>query len=286
MLFYRGEVPIGMQVDETIPALGEEFSYPLQYGYACVGEVIDSGENVPDGWLGQRVFSFQPHSSHFAALPDELVSLPADLPLESAALLPSMETAVSLIHDGVPRLGENAAVFGLGTVGLITTWLLARFPLGGLLAIDPIEVRRQSALELGAGKSIDPAELPNLRQKTELSIEASGNPEALHQAIGLTAFNGRVVVGSWYGTKRVELDLGGRFHRKRIKLISSQVSTLPPELEGQWTKSRRLAFGLALLHEFPIDKITSHRIPFERSEEAYQLLDQHPEQALQVLLTY
>ena len=64
----------------------------------------------------------------------------------------------------------------------------------------------------------------------DLTYELSGAPAALDQAIRITGFSGRVVIGSWYGTKRASLDLGGRFHRSRIRLISSQVSSLSPEL--------------------------------------------------------
>lgn len=285
-LFYRGEVPSGLELDETIPALNGKFSYPLRYGYACVGNVVDAGAAELSGWIGQKVFSFHPHASHFAAHPDALISLNEHLPYQSAVLLPFMETAISLTHDGKPMIGENIAVFGLGTVGLITSWLLAQIPLADLLTVDPLQIRRQAARQLGASRSIDPTDLQNEKTLVELSFEVSGNPEALNPAIEHTAFNGRVVVGSWYGTKRTELNLGGRFHRSRIKLISSQVSTLPPELIGQWTKGRRLQFALDLLRELPVDKIISHRIPFDRSEEAYPLLDEHPEKALQILFKH
>ncbi|MEW6114432.1 MAG: oxidoreductase, partial [Thermodesulfobacteriota bacterium] len=109
---------------------------------------------------------------------------------------------------------------------------------------------------------------------------------ALDQAISITGFSGRVVVGSWYGAKRADIDLGGKFHRGRIKLISSQVSTVEPELSGRWTKKRRLNLAIGMLRKLNTLDLISHRFPISNADEAYALLAQNPEDALQVVLTY
>jgi hypothetical protein len=51
-------------------------------------------------------------------------------------------------------------------------------------------------------------------------------------------FSGRVVIGSWYGEKTAQI-VGGTFHRSRVRLISSQVSTIFAQVTGCWDKSRR-----------------------------------------------
>jgi NADPH:quinone reductase-like Zn-dependent oxidoreductase len=61
MLVYRGQFPI-FPVDATIEALAGNFAYPIAYGYACVGRVLEVGAGVPREWLGRLVFSFQPHA--------------------------------------------------------------------------------------------------------------------------------------------------------------------------------------------------------------------------------
>jgi threonine dehydrogenase-like Zn-dependent dehydrogenase len=108
----------------------------------------------------------------------------------------------------------------------------------------------------------------------------------LDWALRATGYDGRIVIGSWYGEKRAALDLGGEFHRSRIRLISSQVSTLAPELRGRWTHARRLGTALALLQRVAPDQLITHRLPFANAAEAYRLLADHPEQAIQVVLTY
>ena len=69
MLLYRGQAPQEMAADASIAALDGSLAYPLKYGYAAVGEVVEVGAGVEDAWLGQRVFAFNPHESYFVAQP-------------------------------------------------------------------------------------------------------------------------------------------------------------------------------------------------------------------------
>lgn len=293
LLIYRGEFPANLPVDENIPALQNEFSYPLQYGYATVGRVIDTGPEADTSWKGRLVFAFQPHASHFVSRPAELIPIPAELSPEEAAFLPNMETAVNFVMDGKPLLGEHVTVFGQGIVGLLTTALLAQHPLGSLVTLDRYSFRQRASLDSGASASFDPqsadlmADLAALQPDgADLSYELSGSPAALEQAIEVTGYAGRVVVGSWYGKKRVNLDLGGRFHRSRIRLISSQVSSLAPEFSGRWSKERRFSIAWKMIQQLRPSRWVSHRFPLEEAERAFHLLDSSPGEALQVLFIY
>jgi threonine dehydrogenase-like Zn-dependent dehydrogenase len=293
LLVYRGQFPTNLSMDENIPALEGRFSYPLKYGYAMVGRVLESGSQVDPSWDGQLVFSFHPHETVFDASPGELMRVPPGLPAESAVFLPNMETAVNFLMDGAPLLGERVAVFGQGVVGLLTTSLLARFPLETLVTFDRYALRRQAALDSGADHSLDPLALGTGRPLTELlpdgadlTYELSGSPEALDQAISATGFAGRVVVGSWYGQKRASLDLGGYFHRSRIRLISSQVSSLAPNLSGRWNKERRFSVAWKLLRIVQPARYITHRFHITQAPQAYRLLDEQPEETLQVVFGY
>jgi 2-desacetyl-2-hydroxyethyl bacteriochlorophyllide A dehydrogenase len=298
MLLYRNQFPDGMRLDETIPALSETFQYPLKYGYAAVGRVVETGWKVPKEWSGRLVFAFQPHASHFLADPQELLLIPPGVSPELATMLPNMETAVNFLLDGAPLLGEQVIVFGQGIVGLLLTALLAKMPLAGLLTLDLYPRRRLMSENLGAQASLDPTAAQVLEkvkalmadnrfyQGADLAYEVSGHPGALDQAIASTGYHGRVVIGSWYGRKKTELHLGGDFHRSRIRLISSQVSTIAPELTGRWTKSRILGLAWRLLREVQPLALITHTFKFSEAASAYALLDDHPEQAIQVVMTY
>ncbi len=298
LLIYRGQAPTDIPVDATIPALAGEFGFPLKYGYAAVGRVIAVGSAVEEHWHGRLVFAFRPHESHFLTSPADLLPLPSTLTPEEAVFLPNIETAVNFLMDGQPLIGEQVVVFGQGVVGLLTTALLARFPLSRLITVDRYPLRRERSLGLGAHASLDPEGPSTLTHLhacpqqehsavgADLTYELSGDPGALDQALAATGFGGRVVIGSWYGRKRASLNLGGRFHRSRIRLISSQVSTIAPEWAGRWTKSRRLQVAWEMLQAVRPAPLITHRVPIAQAHQAYALLDQHPEQAMQVLLTY
>jgi len=293
MLVYRGQFPRDLPVDESIPALSGQFQYPFCYGYACVGRIVKIGEAVEQSWGDRLVFSFQPHTSHFVTTPNLLFPLPEDVSPESACLLPNMETAVNLVQDAAPILGERALVFGQGIVGLLTAALLADFPLASLVTCDRYPLRREASLSLGVTAALDP-NAADFRERlrevlpsgADLSVELSGFPAALDDAIAMTGFGGRVVIGSWYGEKKAALDLGGAFHRSRIRLISSQVSTIAPELRGRWDKARRFQVAWGALERIHPQKWITHRFPLDEFKEAYRLLDEKPQETIQVILQH
>ena len=291
LLIYRGEMPRDLAADSTIDALDGDLSYPLKYGYATVGDVVALGDDVDESWRDRRVFAFNPHESHFAASPADLVPVPEDVATETAALLPTAETATTLVMDGHPRVGERVVVFGAGMVGLVTTHVLSAFPLERLTVVEPVAERREMAARLGADETLRPAVAAQVGERgdpagADLAYELSGSPETLDDAVDVVGYDGRIVVGSWYGRKRAATDLGGFFHRNRIDVSSSQVSTLAPELRGRWTKERRMDTAWDRLRELPTERLVTHRIGFENAAEAYRLLDGGPENALQVLLTF
>ena len=298
LLIYRGQMPSGMPVDMTIKGLSQPFRYPLKYGYASVGEVIEAGSGVAPHWRGRQVLCFHPHESHYTAAVEDIVELPEQVDPQEALFLPNMETAVNFLMDGRPAIGERVYVFGQGIVGLLTTALLAQYPLDQLIAFDRYAARRRAALDAGADIALDPdfpaltdalpdAGDPNMiAGPADLVYELSGNPQALNQAIQVAGFNGRIVLGSWYGSQEAKLDLGGRFHRNRTQLISSQVSTLSPEFCGRWTKKRRIHMAWEMIRKCAPAKLISHQFPLTRAEAAYELLDKHPDEALQVIFTY
>jgi 2-desacetyl-2-hydroxyethyl bacteriochlorophyllide A dehydrogenase len=284
LLLYRGELLPDTILDDTLSSLAGPARYPLAYGYAAVGRVVDAGKRTPENLLGRRVFAFEPHRSAFLTRPEALQGISDSLPSELAALFPTVETAVSLIHDARPLMGEGVLVVGQGVVGLAVTSLLSRFPLGRLVTADRWEPRRRISVELGAERSCAPEELDE--RDFDLTIEVSGSPEGLNAAVAATGYEGRIVVGSWYGDKRADAALGTHFHRGRIRIQSSQVSRISSHLRGRWSKERRMRAAFEALSRIPASRLVSHRFPIERAGDAYRLLDESPEKCLQVLLTY
>src|SRR5206468_10751732 len=92
---------------------------------------------------------------------------------------------------------------------------------------------------------------------------------SLHDALPIW----EVLVCSWYGTKEVSLQLGGAFHRRRLRIWSTQVSTIPANLADRWDVARRRRASAELLKELPVKLLATHEVPFDRAGEAYAALD-------------
>jgi 2-desacetyl-2-hydroxyethyl bacteriochlorophyllide A dehydrogenase len=281
MLVYRGQAPAELAFD--LPTFAGSFALPIKYGYAAVGEVVEMGHGVAATLaVGDLVFVHHPHQTELrvdAALP---VRLPADVGPERGVFLANLETALNVVLDAHARFGERVVVFGQGVVGLLVTQLLLRSGVS-VVAVDGYEQRRRLAARFGA-RAVAPDELRETA--ADVTIEISGNPAALQAAIDATAVEGTVVVASWYGTKPVQLQLGGRFHRHRLRLVSSQVSRLDPALAPRWDRERRMQLAVDLLPQLDLESLITHRFGFEQAADAYRLVDEHPEQTVQVVLTY
>lgn len=302
LLLYQGEAPEGIALDETIPSLEGEVRYPLRYGYSLVGRVRAIGAGVDERLRDKRVFLFHPHASHAVVPAESAVPLPEEIPPERAIFLPNLETAVNLLLDGAPLIGEQVVVFGLGVVGLLTTLLLSRMLREGVVGVEPQEYRRSLTMSLAPDAfCVSPEELilPEMIAPTgeyeamhehypgfDLVYELSGRPETLNQAVDAAGFSGRIVVGSWYGRKSAPLNLGGRYHRARLKLISSQVSTIGAERSGRWSATRRLTTAMRLLQGFPLERLVTHQVPFEKAPEAYEKLALGEPGLMQVIFQY
>lgn len=289
MLVYRGQVDPGLPLD--LPTLAGSFALPIKYGYASVGRVLDVGPEVGHLAPGDLVFALHPHQSIYVAPAALVTRLPPDLDPALGVFFANTETALNVAHDAAPRLGETAVVFGQGVVGLLVTQTLRLAGAVRVIAVEPDPARRALALAVGADAALAPG--PELAAEVrahndgrlaDLAVEVSGAPAALQAALDIVLDEGTVIVASWYGRKPVTLDLGGRFHRGRLRLRSSQVGRLAPETAPRWDHARRAASVAALLPRLRLAPLQGPRLPLERAEEAYRLVDAGA--AVQVLLTY
>ena len=271
-LVYRGEVAEDLVLDDTIGALGGSFRYPFPYGYACVGEAGDSG---------RLVFAFQPHQDVFAARASDLIALPAIDPA-SATLFPLVETALQVTLEAEAGYRDRVIVLGAGVLGLLTALLLQRSGRRPLCA-EPQSWRRGLAAHLGL-MAVAPGELAG--QEVPLVIDASGNPGAPAAALDMLAHEGTLLVASWFGTKPVTLPLGGAFHRRRLTIRSTQVSTIPARLSAGWTLSRRRSAAAELLPELPLTELCTHVFPFGQAADAFRAVDESPPGLMHTVLDY
>ncbi len=278
LLAFRGQIDPDLPLDETIGSLGGTFRYPFQYGYSCVAVVE---ETRSDFRRGDVVFAFHPHEDLFIAAGGDVIPL-GSAHAREATLFPYVETALQITLDAGPALGDTVVVFGLGVVGVLTSGLLQRAG-ARVVAVEPQADRRELAASIGIPSVATAADVAG---PVPLVIESSGNPDALPQALPLLAHEGTVLVASWYGTKPVTLHLGQDFHRRRLTLRSTQVSTIPARLADRWDVSRRRREAVTLLDELPLNAIASHTFAFEEAADAYRALDAREPGLIHVALRY
>jgi 2-desacetyl-2-hydroxyethyl bacteriochlorophyllide A dehydrogenase len=285
LLAYRGAIDPSTPLDEALGAFAGTFAFPFRYGYAAVGTVDSGGPLEP----GSRVFAFHPHQDVFAVRPEDAISVEGVEP-RTATLLPLVETALQVCLDAEARPGDVAAVTGLGVVGTLTALLMQRSAVA-VIGVEPREDRRKLAAGLGLAV-VRPDEMQEtILERTEgagadLVVEASGAGEALAAGLGALRREGTAVVASWYGSRDVALPLGAAFHRRRLTIRSSQVSTIPARLSASWDRRRRLRAARDLLSDLPLEALVTRTFAFEAADDAFAALDRGEPGLLHAALAY
>jgi 2-desacetyl-2-hydroxyethyl bacteriochlorophyllide A dehydrogenase len=287
LLAYRGELDPDMPVDEALGTMSGTFRYPFEYGYSCAGVVESSRtDTLPEA---ARVFAFHPHRGALVASPTDLVRLEG-VDARIAVLFPFVETALQISLEADTVREEPVVVTGLGPVGLLSAVLLERAG-ARVIGVEPREGRRKVAAGLGLRAvgpedAADEVAVETADRGVPLVVESSGAPRALAEALLLLAHEGTVLVASWYGAKPVALPLGGDFHRRRLTIRSTQVSTIPAALSERWTVARRRAAARELLEDLPLAELATHEFPVEDAPAAYAALDRGEEGLFHAALRY
>jgi len=89
-------------------------------GYSLVGRVVAYISNADVELIGRLAFAFSPHSTRVVVDRDAVQLVPDGISAEDAVFFPSVETALSLVHDANVRVGENVAIYGQGEKSSIT----------------------------------------------------------------------------------------------------------------------------------------------------------------------
>lgn len=289
ILIYRGEAAVGSPLN---PMSEGSYAFPIKYGYQCVGRIERAGRT--SGFSeGERVFARHPHQGLFNIPTGRnlVIKLPDSLGDAAATFLNLAEVALTAVLDVPVRVGDVVAVFGQGIVGMLCA-RLARLTAGRLIVVDRFPMRRRLGLEFGADLAVTPEETASAVQElsngrgTDVTFEASGAPQALQSAVELTGQEGTIVVLSHYGARDVHLRLAPEFHWRRVRIVSSQTATVGSGLQPRWDLRRRTEVVLNLLSSMTVEPMITARIPFSAAPKAYQLVDEHPEEALGVVLDY
>jgi len=296
--FYDPEIKLFLKSDQVT------FTYPLEFGYENIGRIVDAGPDVKGYGVGDIVFTPMPHTEYINLSTTEpsvffgdlvpILKIPQQIKPEAGVFAPLLGVAYNTILDGRLILGENVAIFGAGVIGLLTTQLCRLAGAEQIYVVDPLPSRRELAKKFGATHLFDPNcgedISKTIRDLTggrgaDLTIELSGAYGGLQEAIRSVGYNGRVVVGSFLA-KGEPLELGEEFHHNRIRLISSQSFGVAPDISDRWNPARRMLTVMKLLSKLKLEVMITNRFKFSEAAEAFALVDEHPQDVLQIILEY
>lgn len=251
-LVFLGKVPPSEFTRMRAPFMDGAYPFPVKYGYATVG-------TVEDGALaGQTVFALYPHQTRFDLPAAAVTPLPDGVPPQRAVLAANMETALNATWDAPLAAGQRIAVIGAGVVGTLVAFLCDTQYDAEVTLVDIDPARIETAASLGLAIAA-PDRAP---QDCDVVFQTSATASGLATALHIAGFEAQIVELSWYGDGDIAVPLGGAFHSRRLKLISSQVGAVAPSHRKDWSHQRRLARALELLADPRLDTLLSDPVDF------------------------
>lgn len=284
-------------------------SKPGKFGYSSAGIILQTQGDCGDLKPGMRVACMGAYHSNYSAVPMNLAfPLPDEISFDEAVFLPLAATALQAVRRTDVKLGEYGAVLGQGIVGNLASQLYrlcgARvvnwetLPLrsdiarkcGNDLIIDfansdAVELSKEFASPYGLDFALfafgGDAEKAFMDIKKCMKISADGH--AMGNVVLVGGCRVPVDGGAWSGNLNVLVSsrTGAGYHDPEWELGREY-----PAAFVQFTTRRNFTELIKLILEkrLHIKPMITHHYDFEQLPEAGDLLTDHPEQALGVVL--
>ncbi len=287
------------------PHAGSVAAYPVTLGYEMISEVVEVAPDVTEVKVGDLVHTGTPHqqetildvaASLQATYP--LVRLPTDERPERALFISLAAVALQAVHDAEIKLGDAVSVHGLGAIGLLVVQMCQLEGIQNVVAVDPDPQRRELAAGLGATHVLDPlGDSPvGLRVRelnggagVDVAIEVSGSDRGLQGALAAAGLGATVVAAGFYQGGAANVRLGEEFHHNRLSLIASMGGWGAPDRHAPlWHRRRVMDTAMRLLYtgSVSVDGLLGRCFAFDDAPAAYRWIDEHPQAAVKVALTY
>lgn len=291
---YMGTSAMGMH-PLGFEAMVKDVTYPLGLGHEPVAMVEKVGKNVKRFMPGDCVTGVS--SSCFASHiivgeNDRILKIPDTSKPLDACLGEPMMCVANIVQAAKPRLGDHVAVIGCGFMGLLVIAGLRNKALGSLTAIDFDEDRLLLAKTYGATQSICP-EKKNLStemmQITEgkgfdVVIEITGSLKGMSSALQIVkiAGKGKILAPSMYTKNEVFTEEMAYNMMYRSPIIH----VVHPWYCDDYMDTLKKAVDAYVHGVFPTQDLVTHRIPMERINDAFELLETNPKGYIKGILTF
>ncbi len=277
----------------------ENYPTPFTLGHELVGEVAETGAHV-DGFAPGDVVAIESHifdgvcrpcrtgNSHvcenlrilgidvsggfagYASVPARVAwRVPPEIPLERAVLFEPLGNAVhAAMRYSVS--GQPVAVYGCGPMGLMAIAVAHTAGAFPIVATDISAYRRDLAERMGAHVTVDATQVnvehdivAALGQRPTVSLEMSGHPVALRQALRVSANAGKIVFLG-IPPEPVTLDLAEEFMFKGLEAYGVTGRLI-------WDTWYRTEAFLKT-HGDRLKPLVTHTYPLDRFEDAMQMV--------------
>jgi len=270
-------------------------SYPYTPGYEFIGRVAEIGSDItsnPNAYprlstlkTGDLVFAFKPHARwNTISEADLWTSVPAGAEPFDALGLALACTSLHAIHRSEIRVGDDAAVIGMGVLGFVLISCLNAAGAGRITAISRAETKRERARLFGANAGLDtgviaagnpiPAEA-----LSDVVFECTGQPAGINLAMRAAQKQGKIIAAGFY-TDPVPLD-GELLFSKELTLYGVRASgaSAPRGEFLRWPRAENLKLATEYLRRGYIGtgSIVTHEIKPANLEEAYHMIDTQAE---------
>lgn len=248
-LVANAAVPPAMHNQMTVPYMGGNFDLPIKYGYACGGNTDE----------GSSCHFMHPHQDHCWVNQDALFFIENDLPEFKVPLISNIETVLNAIWDAALTENQSVAICGFGNIGALLANTLRQYSKVEATVIEKNIWRKQKAQNMGW--KVDDQESKNY----DVIFHTTATEAGLQYCIDHLNYEGKVIELSWYGAEKIQLDLGGDFHYKRLSIKASQVGQISPQVKDQMTYGKRKMIAADILLDDSFDELVTDIIPMQKA---------------------
>ncbi len=240
--------------------------YP-RLGHEASGVIAAVGNDVQSFAVGDSVTTFgvPAYAEYLVTTPDTTVKLPSEVDLVYAL----GEAVACCVHAGNrfgTQPGDRVAIIGSGFMGVVCQQIAKYQGAEYILAIDPLEDRRNLAIALGASEDVDPTEMDDAAileryGEFDVVIEAVGNQQAVDLSTLLVKQHGKIIFVGYHQTNQGERTVNmQQWNFKAIDVINGHVRRMDEKLvamqEGMELMKDGHIIAAPLVTVYPFDDIS------------------------------
>lgn len=278
---------------------GIEFG-DLPIGNMFVGTIIEAGNDVTEYAVGDRVCSYGPiKETEIVNAVDnyKLRKMSREASAKNAVCYDPAQFALGGIRDANVRSGDNVVVIGLGAIGQLAVQMAKKSGASIVIAVDPIEKRREIAGKYGADYCFDPAacdvgyEIKRITGKmgADAILETSGSVQALQSALKGLAYGGTIAYLAFAKPFPAGLWLGQEAHYNYGKIVFSRACSEPNPDYPRWNRKRieDVVWDMLMSGYLDCSEIIDPVVKFEDSAEGIcTYMDKEQEKSIKMGVTF